>query len=163
MLARNGSPGRKCGGILIDTASNPATTSKAATLRYAVIGIGINVNQTTFPPELESIATSLRRESSDPSQPIAREPLVAAILVALDAELRSLSTDNLQPPTRNLSLFSTWLQGKRVRVEARDPAPNGPAPGYTGVTAGLDPNGFLLVDGDDGQLHTVLSGGLREP
>jgi BirA family biotin operon repressor/biotin-[acetyl-CoA-carboxylase] ligase len=57
-----------------------------------------------------------------------------------------------------LSLYSTWLTGKRVRVEARDGVPS-----YTGTTAGLNPQGFLLVAGDDGQLHTVLSGGLREP
>jgi len=36
-------------------------------------------------------------------------------------------------------------------------------PGYTGTTAGLNPSGFLLVAGDDGQVHTVLSGGIREP
>jgi BirA family biotin operon repressor/biotin-[acetyl-CoA-carboxylase] ligase len=34
--------------------------------------------------------------------------------------------------------------------------------GYTGVTAGLDTRGFLLVDGDDGLRRTVLSGGVRE-
>jgi len=33
--------------------------------------------------------------------------------------------------------------------------------GYTGTTAGLDRRGFLLVAGDDGILHTVLSGGVR--
>jgi BirA family biotin operon repressor/biotin-[acetyl-CoA-carboxylase] ligase len=89
---------KKCGGILIDTASNPATPTQPATLRYAVIGIGINLNH------------------------------------------------------------SAWITGKRVRVEARDKDPGG----YTGTTAGLDPHGFLLVQADDGQFHTVLSGGLRE-
>jgi BirA family biotin operon repressor/biotin-[acetyl-CoA-carboxylase] ligase len=158
MLARKDGPARKVGGILIDTASNPASATRPATLRYAVIGIGINVNQTSFPPELDAIATSLRREFSDPSQPFRREPLAAAILIALDAELRALATDNLQPATCNLSLYSTWLTGKRVRVEARDGVPS-----YTGTTAGLNPQGFLLVAGDDGQIHTVLSGGLREP
>jgi BirA family biotin operon repressor/biotin-[acetyl-CoA-carboxylase] ligase len=34
--------------------------------------------------------------------------------------------------------------------------------GYTGVTAGLDAQGFLRVAGDDGVLRTVLSGGVRE-
>jgi len=155
--------GRKCGGILIETASIPATASQSATLRYAVLGIGINLNHTTFPPELDAIATSLRRELPDPSQPLRREPLAAAILIALDAELRAL-TSNLEPRTSNVTQYSSWIAGKRVRVELRDPIPNHPAPGgYTGITAGLDPNGFLLVHGDDGQLHTVLSGGLREP
>ena len=154
--------GRKCGGILIDTASNPASSTQPATLRYAVIGIGINVNQTAFPPELDTVATSLLRELS-PSAPLRREPLAAAILIALDTELRCLSTNNQQLTKNNLSQYSTWLSGKRVRVEARDPAPNQPSASYTGTTAGLNPAGFLLVTGDDGQLHTVLSGGLREP
>ncbi len=37
---------------------------------------------------------------------------------------------------------SSWVRGKRVRVDEGG--------GYTGVTAGLDARGFLLVDGDDG-------------
>jgi BirA family biotin operon repressor/biotin-[acetyl-CoA-carboxylase] ligase len=49
---------------------------------------------------------------------------------------------------------STWVRGKRVRVEEEG--------GYTGVTDGLDARGFLRVAGDDGVLHTVLSGGVRE-
>ena len=162
MLTRPNGPARKCGGILIDTASNPASSTQPATLRYAVIGIGINVNQTAFPPELDTVATSLLRELS-PSAPLRREPLAAAILIALDTELRCLSTNNQQLTKNNLSQYSTWLSGKRVRVEARDPAPNQPSASYTGTTAGLNPSGFLLVRDDDGLLRTVLSGGLREP
>jgi len=172
--------GKKCGGILIDTASNPATATRTATLRYAIIGIGINLSQTAFPAELDPIATSIRRELPGPASSHAesftrsvenstkcrsvesstkcREPLAAVILIALDTEIRALTTNNLQPATDNLSLYSSWITGKRVRVEARDGVP-----GYTGTTAGLNPNGFLLVAGDDGQIHTVLSGGLREP
>ena len=65
-------------------------------------------------------------------------------------------TDNRR--SVDLNLYSSWLTGKRVSVEARDGVPS-----YTGTTAGLTPQGFLLVAGDDGQVHTVLSGGLREP
>ena len=180
--------GRKCGGILIETASSSATPTQHAILRYAAIGIGINVNHTSFPPELDPIATSLRREMPNPGAPagvpgewsllagvtrlasetwvhapIRREPLAAAMLLALDAELRAL-TSNLEPRTSNLAQFSSWISGKRVRVEPSDPNPDDPASAsYTGVTEGLDPLGFLRVKGDDGQLHTVLSGGLREP
>lgn len=150
--------GKKCGGILIDTASNPATPTQPATLRYAVLGIGINVNHASFPPEIDAIATSLRRELPDCTQPLRREPLAAAILIALDQEIRRL-TSNLEPRTSDPTQYSSWISGKRVRVEARDDDPGG----YTGITAGLNPSGFLLVHGDDGQLHIVLSGGLREP
>lgn len=62
MLAGANGPARKCGGILIDTASNPAAPPLPAVLRYAIIGIGINLNHTRFPPDLDPIATSLRRE-----------------------------------------------------------------------------------------------------
>jgi BirA family biotin operon repressor/biotin-[acetyl-CoA-carboxylase] ligase len=155
--------GRKCGGILIETSAQSVPASGPSMLRHAVLGIGINVNHAVFPPELDAVTTSLRRELPSPSQTLRREPLAAAILLALDQEIRRLTTSNQQSATsnqhRDLTQFSSWISGKRVRVEARDDDPGG----YTGITAGLNPSGFLLVNGDDGQLHTVLSGGLREP
>jgi BirA family biotin operon repressor/biotin-[acetyl-CoA-carboxylase] ligase len=158
MLTQPHGPAKKVGGILIDTASNPATPTQPATLRYAILGIGINLNHLVFPPELEPIATSIRRALAQPAATLPREPLAAAILLALAAEVHALTTSQLEPPTFDPSHFSTWITGKRVRVEPRDGDP-----GYTGTTTGLNPGGFLLVTGDDGQLHTVLSGGLREP
>lgn len=162
---------RKVAGILIDTASAPASPPAPAMLRYAVIGIGINLNHAAFPPELDPIATSIRRELPTAAEPhtrearpepheVPREPLAAAILRALAAEIQLISaTDNVEPATDNSpERHSTWLRGKRVRVEPRADQPGG----YTGTTAGLDPNGFLRVATDDGQLHTVLTGGLRE-
>jgi BirA family biotin operon repressor/biotin-[acetyl-CoA-carboxylase] ligase len=149
--------GRKCGGILIETAAKPAPAAGQAILRHAVIGIGVNCNHSGFPPELDAIATSLRRELPDPTQTVSREALAAAILVELDEEVRLMIRSwrgTNDGPERNLAEYSTWITGKRVRVDE--------AGGYTGVTAGLDRNGFLLIDGDDGVIHTVLSGGLRE-
>ena len=67
MLRGRDGQSRKAGGILIDTASNPAGPGKPATLRYAIIGIGVNVNHTSFPSELEAIATSIRREMPHPA------------------------------------------------------------------------------------------------
>ena len=158
MLRGEDGRSKKVGGILIDTASNPARPGKPATLRYAIIGIGINVNHSSFPAELEPVATSIRHELLPDSALPRREPLTAAILLALDAELRAIASDSRELTTADLSAYSTWITGKRVRVEARDGLP-----GYTGTTAGLSPGGFLLVNGDDGQMRTVVSGGLREP
>ena len=127
-------------------------------LRHAVLGIGVNCNHRSFPDELDAIATSLRRELPDGGEAVSREELAAAILVELDEEIRLMirgwrGTDN--QPGRALTEYSTWITGKRVRVDEGG--------GYTGVTAGLDADGFLRVAGDDGVLRTVLSGGLREP
>jgi BirA family transcriptional regulator, biotin operon repressor / biotin---[acetyl-CoA-carboxylase] ligase len=147
---------RKCGGILVETASVAAKQDEPEMLRYAVIGVGINLNHMNFPAELESLATSLRREGG---HMVSRDALLAALLCSLDEEIRLLvkqyrGTLNEAGLLERFATASSWVRGKRVHVEEGD--------GYTGVTAGLDARGFLQVAGDDGTLHTVLSGGVRE-
>ena len=147
--------GRKCGGILVETAADSAG-NKSAMLRYAVIGVGINLNHEEFPVELQALATSLRIASG---RPVERESLLAALLRALDSEIRLLmrsytSTHDGMGLLERFADASSWVKGKRVRVDE--------AGGYTGVTDGLDPRGFLRVAGDDGIERTVLSGGVRE-
>jgi BirA family biotin operon repressor/biotin-[acetyl-CoA-carboxylase] ligase len=138
---------KKLGGILVETAVHPG---EDALLRYAVIGIGLNINHETFPPELSDIATSLRIATG---QLQSRNALLVAILRALDLELTQLEAHQPDLLTR-FTAASTWVRGKRVDVPEQG--------GYTGTTAGLNPNGYLLVDADDHTQRTVLSGGVRE-
>lgn len=148
---------RKVGGILIESAAAPATSARPPLLRYAVIGVGINCNQLTFPPDLDTIATSLRRESPSGSPPIPREALLSAFLRHLDHEIRDLeraTRSAVASTVRDLSHHSTWLTGKLVTVPEDG--------GYTGITAGLTPDGFLQVRLPDNTLRTVRSGGVRE-
>jgi len=141
---------RKTGGILVESASESAQSGVASPpLRYAVIGVGINLNHTQFPPELRATATSLFLESG---RTVEREPLLTALLVHLESELRSLDSSQSALLSR-FAAASTWVSGKRVRVEEQG--------GYTGITRGLDRHGFLQVLGDDGVARTVLSGGVR--
>ena len=146
---------KKCGGILVETSAILSHSDAPTMLRYAVIGIGINVNHRTFPEEIEHFATSLRRESGDPYP---RERILIELLITLDQEIHLLEDELRGASTRPglLERFeeaSSWVRGKRVRVDEDG--------GYTGVTTGLDSRGFLRVAGDDGELHTVLSGGVR--
>ncbi len=145
--------GRKCGGILVESAIPAVRENAPGTMRFAVIGVGINVNHESFPGDLCDVATSLRREAG---REIAREELLVALLESLDGELQRLEAETTERPNLldRFEAASSWVRGKRVRV--------GEADGYTGVTAGLSPEGFLLVGGDDGRQHTVLSGGVRE-
>lgn len=136
---------RKCGGILVETAV------EGEMLRYAVIGIGINVNHGSFPAEIESLATSLRVANGST---VSRESLLAALLRSLDSEIHQLNQEHGSGLLERFAAASTWVRGKRVRVDE--------AGGYTGQTAGLDARGFLRIQGDDGAVHTVLSGGVRE-
>ena len=143
--------GRKCVGILVETAVDP---ERGASLRYAVIGIGVNVNHAAFPEELTALATSLRRESDRVQS---RSALLITLLRALDRELMLMEDVVVTREETLLERFaaaSGWVSGKRVSVPEQG--------GYTGVTAGLDEHGFLRVAGDDGVLRTVLSGGVRE-
>ena len=143
----------KCGGILVESASE--SSGRGLTLRYAVIGVGLNVNQTAFPPELASLATSLFLESG---RAFDREPILSAILRKLHAELELLEGGSTQAEgAARLAAASSWVQGKQVRVGADEHGRGG----YTGWTRGLSPDGFLRVEGDDGILHTVVSGGVR--
>ena len=124
---------RKLAGILVQ--------AQAGAL---IAGIGVNVNQVSFPDELHGVATSLRMETG-------RE-------IAMDSVLDRVLAESLRytgmAKAGILRLFgerSTYATGKAVEVDGR----------YRGVTAGLDPNGFLTVRTDTG-METVLAGGVRE-
>jgi BirA family biotin operon repressor/biotin-[acetyl-CoA-carboxylase] ligase len=82
---------------------------------------------------------------------VSRERLLVALLLSLDREFELLVADD--SVLERFARASSWVRGKRVRVDEGG--------GYTGLTAGLDARGFLRIDGDDGVLHTVLSGGVR--
>ena len=146
----------KCGGILVETSGEASGSAQTSWLRYAVIGIGINVNQGEFPPGFATAATSLRRERG---VSLLRQPLLIHLLRALDHQILLLEQEaegHSQVPglRERFAEASTWVRGRHVQVPEQG--------GYTGVTAGLDARGFLLVDGDDGRQHTVLSGGVRD-
>ena len=145
---------RKCGDILVESTATTTSEGNPPMLRYAVIGVGINVNQKSFPTDLSSIATSIAMAGGA----VTRQALLIALLRFLDREIRNLTeqfSGTLGGPglLERFTAASTWVRGKRVRVDEDG--------GYTGVTDGLDPRGFLCIAGDDGVLHTVLSGGVR--
>jgi BirA family transcriptional regulator, biotin operon repressor / biotin---[acetyl-CoA-carboxylase] ligase len=150
---------RKCGGILVESASELAPAGwredVGLALRYAVVGIGLNVGHRSFPAELARLATSLFLESEREYE---RESVLGAILRYLDDEVKRMSREWLgirNGPSlyARFSAASSWVNGKRVSVDEGG--------GYTGWTRGLDPKGFLLVEDDQGVMRTVLSGGVR--
>jgi BirA family biotin operon repressor/biotin-[acetyl-CoA-carboxylase] ligase len=139
---------KKAGGILVETGVEPGADPL---LRYAVIGIGINLQQRSFPAELAAVATSLALAGAGH---LSRTALALALLRALDLELTQLEADaSAAPLLARFAEHSSWVRGKHVHVPEQG--------GYSGVTAGLNAHGFLLVETGGGELRTVLSGGVR--
>jgi BirA family biotin operon repressor/biotin-[acetyl-CoA-carboxylase] ligase len=120
----------------------------------AIAGIGINVNHESFPPELASEATSLSREKcgagASACQPVPREPIIAALLRAADEYLAYDTSAILRLFTQG----SSYAAGRRVEVQQ-------PGGVIRGVTAGLNPEGFLVVRRDDGTDTLIIAGGVR--
>ena len=122
--------------------------AEATRVRHIVVGIGLNVNQASFPDELKELATSLRIETGTEWS---RVELCAALLKSLDRGYRAL----LEKPDAHASILrrfeekSSLVRGRRIHVDADG--------GYECVTEGLDARGFLQVRTDRG-LRVVLSG-----
>ena len=137
--------GKKFCGILTEM------NAEATRVRHVVVGTGINVNQASFPAELQPVATSLRLATGTEWS---RVEVCAALLKSLDSEYRNL----LEKPGARESILrrfqesSSSVRGRQVRVEDDR--------GFEGVTEGLDTRGFLQVRTPQG-LRTVLSGTVK--
>lgn len=118
--------------------------------RFAVVGMGINVN--FIPSSVEGVpatATSLLAETGTAMDRVA---LLGAILSRLDGFLRNADTD-LEPVVRREWTSRLWRRQQRVTV----------ADGSTvleGVFEGVDEEGVLLLRLDDGSLLPVRVGDL---
>jgi BirA family transcriptional regulator, biotin operon repressor / biotin---[acetyl-CoA-carboxylase] ligase len=141
--------GKKVCGILTEM------NAEATRVRYIVVGIGINVNQGSFPKDLP--ATSLRLATGSEWS---RVELAAALLKSLDREYRQLmgKTDARESILRRFADNSSWVQGKGIRIEENGASFESTS--FEGTTAGLDARGFLLVRTPKGT-QTVLSGTVR--
>jgi BirA family biotin operon repressor/biotin-[acetyl-CoA-carboxylase] ligase len=144
---------KKFAGILTEMSSG------ATRVQHAVIGIGINVNQQSLPQNLDTPATSLFMETG---REWSRLELAGALIRAIDREYRALVRAmsgpirtpalRFEPIMKRVESRTSFAKGKHVHVDEDG--------GYTGVTDGLDPRGFLRVRTDRG-MRIVVSGSVR--
>jgi len=135
---------KKLGGILCEM------NADASRVRHAVVGIGLNVNQGEFPPEIRESATSVFLETG---KQWPRPQLIVTLLQALEAEYSPLQRSPAEVIKTCIARFekrSSYARGKRVKV----------ADEYEGVTNGLDERCFLRVQTATGP-RLVISGGVR--
>ncbi|MFI5127918.1 MAG: biotin--[acetyl-CoA-carboxylase] ligase, partial [Candidatus Acidiferrales bacterium] len=99
--------GKKVCGILTEMQAEPDR------MHFAVIGIGINVNQPNMPIELASIATSMRMETG---RVHSRLELLARLLRHLERYYNQFIAEGAAPILRRFAEVSSYFEGKRVRI-----------------------------------------------
>ena len=129
--------GRKTGGILCELKMNGQAV--------VLVGIGINVEQETFPDEIADTATSLALQGIKAE----REILAAAVLNRLE-KMAAIFNDKGFAPLRQLWIDANCTLGRNVTVVT-------PGGRLQGKAMDLDETGGLLVE-TDGGIERVTTG-----
>lgn len=134
--------GRKLCGILAETAESAAG-------RAVVLGVGINLNNRAFPPEILAAATSVEEQTGRAPD---AEQLLSALARQLARRYEQLHTrDGVALILREWEARSSYAHDRRVRVAL-------PEETFQGTTRGLEPDGALRVETDAGLTRTVRAG-----
>jgi len=131
--------GRKLAGILLE--------SRVGADAIVVIGIGINLAQPEFPPDLQGLATSLLLETG---RTPGRDAMLAAVLEALDRWRARLEAEGFAPIRERWRALADTL-GARVSVD-----------GVSALALDLDADGALLVDDGRGVRRVIAGEVTRE-
>lgn len=130
--------GRKVAGVLTESSAG------AQGLLHAIVGIGVNVNQTRFPEEIRDRATSLALVAG---RPLEREQLLEALLAALDRWYTVYLGAGFAPVRsawcRSAATLGEWVVGGQ---------------GIAGTAFDLDEDGALMVRVPSGDVERVVAG-----
>jgi len=138
--------GKKIGGILTEMHAEPTL------VKFIIVGIGLNVNQEKFPADLASQATSLRAETGKWHS---RMELLARLLREFENDYNRLLREGSASVVRRFEEVSTYAKGKKVSVVTANET-------FSGITAGLTPEGLLRVTRESGETVTVIAGDVSE-
>jgi BirA family transcriptional regulator, biotin operon repressor / biotin---[acetyl-CoA-carboxylase] ligase len=119
-------------------------------LRAVIVGIGVNINAplSTFPEELRDKASSLLITGG---QTIDRSTFTASLLTHLEKSYVLWLQEGFSTLHSRWERYAAHLLGTRIRVAA-------PEGTVVGTVLGLDQDGALLVQGDNGEQHRLLAG-----
>jgi BirA family biotin operon repressor/biotin-[acetyl-CoA-carboxylase] ligase len=132
--------GKKTAGILLEG------SLKENAVEYVVLGIGLNVNQTAFPPELGERATSLRLQAG---REIDRNALLREILQALESRYLSIMKKGFH------TILPLWLS--RTTMISREISVSQEGTVISGIVKGLSPEGALILQ-SNGSERTFFAG-----
>ena len=134
---------RKTCGMLLESSFSESEAADAV-----VLGIGLNVNQTDFPPALADTATSLRLTTG---RPVPRAPLLARLLSTLEHRTDAVQSGDADTVR---AAFEDRLASVHESITLRFA---GTDRTVSGRVQGLTDTGALRLDTDDGP-ETVHAG-----
>lgn len=133
--------GKKLAGILTEI------STEMDAVDYVIIGVGLNVNTVSFPPDLKETATSLLLETG---RVHSRSSLTTEFLKWFEEYYKLFQRADFKPILNRWRQFS-HIGGRRIKVET-----------ISGMTSGtaldIDGDGFLMVEDDDGHIQKIYSG-----
>ncbi len=115
-----------------------------------IVGVGLNVRAAPLPPDVDARATSLESELG---RSVDRGPVLAATLEALADRLAALERGGADDILRGWRDAAPSASGARVEWD-------GPGGRSSGVTAGVDDSGALLVRTAHG-VERIVGGDVR--
>jgi BirA family biotin operon repressor/biotin-[acetyl-CoA-carboxylase] ligase len=133
---------RKLCGILAETVETQIG-------RAAIVGIGINLQESAVPPELHERAIAI--ESVTGTVPDGEAVLRALVRAIGCRYARLLADDGPQVTLRAWAEHSSYATGKRVTVALGSET-------LTGITRGLEKDGALRVETAAGEIKVVHAG-----
>jgi BirA family biotin operon repressor/biotin-[acetyl-CoA-carboxylase] ligase len=138
---------RKLAGILAE-----GVAGSGRMMEWIVLGYGVNVAQRTFPPALGDRATSLELELG---RPVDRAILCAETLAACAARYEDLLDGRFDAILGSWRARAPGSCGVRVAWDS-------PSGRQSGITAGVDDHGALLVRAGD-RVERILGGAVSWP
>ncbi len=144
---------KKISGILAETAETAGGLA-------VIVGIGINIRSSNFPPEIAETATSIEDSSmhiSAGSRTVPSPEQLAQVLTNYLVHFYDvLNTENgTAAIIEEWQSRSTYFAGKSVRIRTESET-------LEGVTEGLQENGALRVRASDGTLTIVQTGDVEQ-
>ena len=134
--------GKKIVGILTEM------SVEQGTIRYVVIGTGMNANMTDFPEEIRTTATSLLLETG---HPVDRTEIICKTMEHFETYYETYMN------TRDMSVLKEEYQALLANMD-RQVRVLEPENEYNGIARGINDMGELLVETSDGQLKTIYAG-----
>jgi BirA family biotin operon repressor/biotin-[acetyl-CoA-carboxylase] ligase len=138
--------GRKIAGLLNEM------QSEVDRVHFVILGIGVNLNvkPEDFPPEIRSMATSVRRETG---AAVSRKMFLCSLLLNIEKWYDTFLKKGREP------ILETWRN--RARIKDKNVRVSSFGEVLAGIAVDIDSDGALILKTKDGKERRVVAGDIE--